>query len=78
MQRNHLKKKGYEQFLVKKKIGAIRKKFSFDLFFNLNFFHVFLIKVLNIISTNQNRYMHDFTRKNSKVELHLSNFFLVA
>ena len=51
MQRNHLYKKGYKQFLVKNEIGAIGIFFVFDIFFNFNFFHVFLVKVLNIHSS---------------------------
>ena len=63
MQRNHFKKKGYKQFLVKNKIGApiIFKKFDF--FLNFNFFHVFLVKLLNIILVEKNRNMHIFYKR---------------
>ena len=76
MQRNHLLKKGYKQFLVKTKLGQLGKKNS-EFFFKFNFFHViFLIKVLNIISSNQNRNIHIFfKKKNPKVKLHLSKTF---
>ena len=64
MQRNHLLKKDYKQFLVKSKTRASRKFFIFELFFNFKNFHVFLIKLLNIISIDQNQNMHIFFKKN--------------
>ena len=63
MQRNHLQKKGYKQFLVKNETRAARNFFIFDLFSNFKNFHVFLVKVLNIISLDQNRNMHIFYKK---------------
>ena len=48
-------------------------KLIFDLFKKLKIFHVFL--VLNIISIDQNKNLHIFYKKNSKVELHSSKTF---
>ena len=42
------------------KLEKLEKKFIFDLFYNFNFFHVFLIKMLNIISFDESRNMHIF------------------
>ena len=69
MQRNYFLEKGYKQFLLKNKTRATRKEFICELLFSFNFFHVFFIEVLNII-LNQNKNMHIFTRKISKVEQH--------
>ena len=63
MQRNHLNKKGYKQFLVNNETGAARTKMIFHPFFNFKFFHVFLIKVINITSADQNKNMHMFYKK---------------
>ena len=56
VQINHLWKKDYKQFLIKNEIGAVRI-FKFLTPFIVDFFHVFLVKVLNIISIDQNRNM---------------------
>ena len=69
-------KKGTKHFLVKNKIGASRTKMIFGFIFNFNIFHVFLVKVLNIISINQIEICTFFTRKNSKLNyIHLKPFF---
>ena len=60
MQRNHLQEKGYKQLLVKNETRAARKIFISDHILNFNFFHVFVVKVLNIISLDQKRNMHIF------------------
>ena len=48
------------------------KKINFQLFYEFYFFHIFLVKVLNLILTDQNRNMHIIARKDSRVELHSS------
>ena len=50
MQGSHLytKKKGYKQFLVDNESGTVTKIIIFEHFFNLNFFPLYLVKVLNI------------------------------
>ena len=55
--------KDYKQFLVKIETKATRILFIFDIFFNFDFFHVFLVKVLNIKSADQNRNMHSFYKR---------------
>ena len=63
MQRNHLQKNDYKQFLVKNNNKAITKKIIVNLFVNFKIFHVFLVKVLNITSSDQNRNMHILYKK---------------
>ena len=63
MQRNHLQKNGYKQFLINNKTGAIRENFNFDLFSNFSNFHVFLVNALKIISADEYRNMHIFHKK---------------
>ena len=48
-------KKDNKQFLVKNESGAVIKKIIIDHFFNFQFLIIFLAKVLNIISADQNR-----------------------
>ena len=56
--------KGYKQFLVENKTrAALGKKIISDRFFNFNFFHVFLVKLLNIILVDQKRNMHIFYKR---------------
>ena len=57
----------------KMKLGQL-ENFIFDLFFNFNYFHVFLVKILIIILAKIEICTY-FTRKSSKVELHLSKTF---
>ena len=58
--------KNYKQILVKNKTGVARFLKNYDLFFNLNLFHVFLIKFLNMISPEKNRNMYIFYKKKFK------------
>ena len=58
-----------------KKMWVVRKNY-FKLFRNLNIFHVFLDKVLKLALDDQNTSMHVLYKRNSKVELHPSKFFL--
>ena len=79
MQNNYLLEKGYKHFLVENETGAARKIFNSEIFSILIFFHVFLIKLLNIISADQNRNMHIFLKKNFQNRTtFFYNFFLVA
>ena len=64
------RKKVIKQFLSKNKTGAPRILFVFDLFFNLIFVHVFVVKLINITSSDKNRNMHIIYKKNPEVELH--------
>ena len=74
MQRNNLQKKVVSNFLVKNETWVVRNFFIFVLFFNF-FIYVFLVKLLNITSTDKNRNMHILYKKNSKVEQHSSKTF---
>ena len=53
-----------DNFWSKTKVRQLQIFFMFDLLFNFKNFHVFLVKVLNIISADQNRNMHIFYEKN--------------
>ena len=46
-----------------------------NLFFNIKFSHVFLIKSLSIKLCDKNRNMHTFYKKNSKVQPHSTKSF---
>ena len=75
MQRNHLHKMVINNFLSKTKLRQLGN-YLFLIFFSIiNFFHVFLVNVLNIISVVKKEICTYFTKKNSKVELNLSNTF---
>ena len=67
VQRNHLKKKCYKQFLVKNEIVAAGIFLTLDLFFNFNFFHVILVILLDITSANKNKNMHIFYKSCPKL-----------
>ena len=54
------------------KLGLLEFYF-WEFFFNFNFFHVFLVKVLNIISIGKNRNMHIFYKK--KFQSGIKTFF---
>ena len=77
MQRNHYKKTVINLFFGQNEIGAARKFFISNFFFNFNYFHVFLVKVLNKISANQNKIIHIFYKeKFLKLNyIHLKLFF---
>ena len=63
VQRNYFYKKGYKQLLVRNETRAIKFIFILNLFFNFNFFHIFLVEVQNITSADRNRNMHIFYKK---------------
>ena len=67
----------YKQFLVKNKVAQLEFLKFLTFFLILNFFHAVLVKVLNLISANQNRNMHIFYKKKiPKLNyIHLKLFF---
>ena len=63
-----------KKFWSKMKLGQPENNLFFT-FFQFYFFHVFLVKVQNIIPVDKKEICTYFISENSKVELHSSNFF---